>query len=225
MSGVKYIKLSLKRPKSRFIFFALNDRKAMGFKILGISFDTKLNMYEAVVSIVGECGSRLKMLMRVRPFYTIRGLVGLYKCHIFSFIESGTPAYSHVAPSILWMLDRVQNEFLEVIGMSKSEALIHFNLALLNSRRDIPMLGVLHKVVLGVAPTPFQTLFKRSECDLRCHGFWNGISYHNKQLQDDVGRNIPVMLKRIVFGLVYVYNRLPQDVVNAENEQNLQRKL
>ena len=182
-------------------------------------------MYEAVANIVGECGSRLKMLMRVRPFYSIRALIGLYKCHILLFIESGTPAYYHAAPSILNMIDSVQNDFLEVIGISKREALIHFNLAPLNSRRDIAMLGVLHKVVLGVAPAPFQTLFKRSECDLRCHGFRNGISYHNKQLQDDVGRNTPIMLKRSLFGLVHVYNRLPQNVVDAGNVHTFQRKL
>ena len=77
----------------------------------------------------------------------------------------------------------------------------------MNSRRDIAMLGVLHKVVLGVAPAPFQTLFKRSECDSRCHGFRNGTSYHNKQLRGDAGRNTPVMLKRSLFRLVHVYNR------------------
>jgi hypothetical protein len=33
------------------------------------------------------------------------------------------------------------------------------------------------------------------------------------------------MLKRSLFGLVHVYNRLPQDVVDAENVQNFQRKL
>ena len=115
-------------------------------------------MYEAVVNILGECGSRLKMLMRVRPFYSIRASIGLYKCHILCFIESGTPAYYHAAPSILNMLDSVQNDFLEVIGISKREALIHFNLAPFNSRRDIAMLGVLHKVVLGVAPAPFFSL-------------------------------------------------------------------
>ena len=106
----------------------------------------------------------------------------------------------------------VQNDFLEMLGISTREALIDFNLVPLTSRRDIAMLGVLHKIVLGVAPTPFQTLF-------------NGISYHNKQLQDDAGRNTPVMLKRSLFGLVHVYNRLPQDVVDDENVQNFQRKL
>ena len=87
------------------------------------------------------------------------------------------------------------------------------------------LLGVLHKVVLGVALAPFQTLFKKSICDLRHFGFRNGTSYHNKQLQDNARRNTPVMLKRSLFGLVHVYNRLPQDVVDAGNVQTFQRKL
>ena len=71
------------------------------FKTRGINFDTKLIMYDAVVGIVGEAGSRLKMLLRVRPFYSVVALVTLYECHVPSFIESGTPAYYHAAPSIL----------------------------------------------------------------------------------------------------------------------------
>ena len=123
------------------------------------------------------------------------------------------------------MLENVQDDSLEVLSISKREALMNFNLAPLNVRRDIMMLGMLHKVVLGVAPSPFQTLFKRSVSDLRSHGFRNGISYHNKQLQDDAGRNTPTMLKRSLFGLVHVYNRLPQNVVDAGNVQNFQKKL
>ena len=39
------------------------------FKILGIHFDTKLVMYDAVVIVAAESGARLKMLLRARPFY------------------------------------------------------------------------------------------------------------------------------------------------------------
>ena len=59
--------------------------------------------------------------------YSIRALIGLYKCHILFFIESGTPAHYHAAPSILNMLDSVQNDLLKVLGISKREALIDFS--------------------------------------------------------------------------------------------------
>ena len=205
----------------------LCSKQPMGnaFKILGIKFDTKSIMYDAVVGIVGEAGSRLKMLLRVRPFYSVVALVTLYKCHVLSFIESGTPAYYHAAPSILKLVDGIQNEFLTTLGICNKNALIHFNLAPLRLRRDIAMLGVLHKVSLGIAPTPLQNLIQRRVCNLRTYGFRNGVSYHNRQLHDSVGRNSPVLLKRSLFGLVHVYNRLKQDVVDATNIQISQRKL
>ena len=205
----------------------LCSKQPMGdaFKILGIKFDTKLIMYEAVVGIVAETGSRLKMLLRVRPFYSVSALVNLYKCHVLSFIESGTPAYYHSAPSILKLIDEIQNEFLMTLGISVRDALIHFNLAPLRLRRDIAMLGVLHKINLGTAPAPLQNLIQRSVCNLRTYGFYNGVPYHNKQLHDSVGSNSPVLLKRSLFGLVHVYNRLTQEVVDARSVQIFQRML
>ena len=136
-------------------------------------------MYEAVISIVAEAGSRLKMLMRCRPFYSIGALINLYKSHILSFIESGTPAYYHAAPSILKLIDGVQDEFLESMGISRKDAILHFNLAPLCARRDIAMLGILHKVVLGVALGPFYRFISRRVRNLRLYGFHNGVLFHD----------------------------------------------
>ena len=113
--------------------------KGEPFKILGITFDTKLVMYNAVILIVAESSARIKMLMRVRPFYSISVLMTLYKCHVLSFIESGTPAYYHAVPNILKLIDGIQDDFLEVVGISKKDAILHFNLAPLCTRRDIAM--------------------------------------------------------------------------------------
>ena len=182
-------------------------------------------MYKAVVCIVAEAGSRIKMLLRVRPFYSNRELISLYKCHVLSFLESGTPAYYHAAPSILKLVDEMQDMFLESIGIPKRDALLTFNLAPLCVRRDIAMLGVLHKVVLGIAPAPFEDIFKRSISSLRCFGFRSGPKLHDKQLEDKVGNNSPILLKRSLFGLVHVYNRLTQDVVDTGNVQQFQKRL
>ena len=112
-------------------------------------------MYEAVVIIAAEAGSRLKNLLRVRSFYCTAHLVSLYKCHILPYIESGAPAFFHAAPNILKMLDDIQVRFIESIGISKENALLNFNLAPLCVRRNIFTLGLLHKIVLRIAPTPF----------------------------------------------------------------------
>ena len=161
-------------------------------------------MYDAVVGIVVEAGSKLKMLLRVGSFYSVSALINLYRCHVLSFIESGTPAFYHAAPSILKLLDGIQNEFLEILGIPVVDALVHFNLAPLKVRRDIFMLGVLYKISVGIAPTPLGNLIKKKVCNLRSFGFRNGISYHNKQLQDCVGSSSPVLLKRSLFGLIHI---------------------
>ena len=104
----------------------------------------------------------------------------LYKCHVLSFIESGTPAYYHAAPNILKLIDGIQDDFLEVIGISKKDAILHFNLAPLCTRRDIVMLGILHKIALGVAPSPFYNLIPRRVHNLRSYGFRNEVNFHDK---------------------------------------------
>lgn len=92
-------------------------------------------------------------------------------------------------------------------------------------RHDIAMLGNSHKIVLGIARSPFYKLISRRVCNLRSYGFRNGITSHDKQLQDDVGRSSPVILKRFVFGLVHVYNRLPRKAVNTTTLKQFQSKL
>ena len=149
----------------------------------------------------------------------------MYKSHVLSFLESGVPAYYHARPSILKLVDEVQSDFLESICVSKRDALLKFNLGPLRLRRDIQMLGILHKVVLGIAPIPLHNLFKRGACDLRKFGIQSDTKSHNKQLYDPAGTKCPVLLKRSLFGLIFVYNRLPQKVVDAISVQHFQRKL
>ena len=123
------------------------------------------------------------------------------------------------------LIDEIQIVFLANIGISKECALKDFNLGPLGLRRDIMMLGVLHKIALGIAPAPLRELIKPSVCNLRSFGFHNGKTFHDKQLNDSVGNDSPVSLKRSIFGLVHVYNRLPQDVISATIVQTFQRKL
>ena len=115
-------------------------------------------MYEVVVLIAAEAGTRLKNLLRARPFYPTTHLMSLYKCHVLPFLESGTPAFYHAAPNILEMFDDIQVQFLESVSISKVDALINVNLAPLCNRRDIAMLGILQKNVLKIAPNPFYDL-------------------------------------------------------------------
>ena len=59
------------------------------------------------------------------------------------------------AKTTLAGIDAVQTRFLRECGLSDEDALLHFNLAPLEARRDIAMLGFKHRSVLGYGPRHF----------------------------------------------------------------------
>ena len=76
----------------------------------------------------------------------------LYKARLLSFIEYRTPAVYHACSTRLRRVDRIQERFLKEVGLSAEEALLSFNLAPLSSRRDIAMMGVIHRASMGQGP-------------------------------------------------------------------------
>ena len=83
----------------------------------------------------------------------------MYKSQVFSYVEHGTQAFYNAAPSVLSRIDRVQRRFLRELNFSEVAALNEFRLAPLVARRDIAMLGALHKITLGIAPAQLMALF------------------------------------------------------------------
>ena len=192
------------------------------FKILGLQFDTKLNMRGCVDSCVVEAGWRLKTLMRTHRFFTDVELLGLFKAHILSFIEYRTPGIYHACSSILAPVDRVLSGFLARIDMSESEALIRHNLAPLSCRRDIAMLGVTHRAVLGMGPLQFHQWFKLDSTDLRRS---SRAARHDKQIEWNFGGKGLGQFKRPAFGLCKIYNLLPLDIVAQKSVKAFQSEL
>ena len=143
-------------------------------------------------------------------------------------MESSTAALYHAAPTNLAWIDRVQHRFLKEIGLSELEAVRNFRLAPLNSRRDMAMLGLLHKINLGEAPLQLQALFQKTGLVPESPGrrrlrFWRPL--HSKQLATPVDWASSEVLKRSLFGLVRCYNKLPQKLVDASTVKALQRDL
>ena len=118
-----------------------------------------------------------------------------------SYIESGLPAYFHAPAFFLNLIDRVQDRFLQELNLSPEAALADHALAPLASRRDISMLGLLHRVVLGTAPEPLAALFPpmvaaRFPCDTR------GSSLrHSRQLHDRCDGTQPSLFPRSPLGV------------------------
>ena len=144
---------------------------------------------------------------------------------VLSYIESGMSGYFHAAASVLDGIDRVQRRFLRELGMSDEDALLHFRLAPLQLRRQIGILGFLHRINLVQATHQMTDLFPQvgrrastTHVNLRA-------TFHDKQLYDRVDAHSTDQFRRSIFGMVECYNALPQSFVVAKTVKQFQGDL
>ena len=90
-------------------------------------------------------------------------LVMLFKSHVMSLIEYRTPAIVHAASSALSPVDAILTKFLPAVDLSSIGALLQFCLALA-LRRDIAILGVMHRVPWVRGPSCCSEFSKVSRC-------------------------------------------------------------
>ena len=123
------------------------------FKVLGVDWDPKVLMRDELETLVGKTKWKVVQLLRARRFFTGAQFVKLYTSDVLGFVEYRTAAVYHACPSALTSLDNLQEWFLRDLGLTAKEALEHFKLAPLSSTRDIAMLGVVLRAVLGKGPS------------------------------------------------------------------------
>ena len=189
------------------------------FKLLGVTFDCKLIMSDTVEKFAKTCQWKLKAILRTSRFNSGAALINLYKSQILSFIEYRTSAIYHACSSALSLLDAVQERAIKAAGASKIEALNDLNLAPLSVRRDIAMLGIIHRATLGRGPDQFCQFF---QADMTARK--EGRGKHRLQLQQ-----LPNHISDFMFpgsrpadyieysahGLIKVYNLLPSYIVEG----------
>ena len=146
-------------------FHILSRRNGYGgsFKLLGITFDPELSMYAAIQECVGAANWKLQALLRTKRFFTDAEIIQVFKAHVLSFIEYRTPAIAHATPSLLQPLNDILTRLLVRLGVAHEEALFHFNLAPLETRRDIAQLGVIHRAALRQGPNRLHYMFARGQ--------------------------------------------------------------
>ena len=208
-------------------FHIFHDRHSSGdyFPLLGVTFDAKLTIKTAIYELASIGHSRVSTLLRLMWFHSIAAMIGFYKAQVLSKIEFATAAIYHASPFFLAALDRVQERFLSIMEVSNETALFELKLAPLQARRDIALLGLIHRVVLGLAPPQFSAfvrpagrlMFPRSyrAMDLR----------HTRQLHDPTCGVESRMLQRSFLRLIYTYNVLPQHVVDKVTVRSFQGAL
>jgi hypothetical protein len=141
-----------------------------------------------------------------------------------SFIEFRTPAIYHACYIHLNRLDALQRSFVHEQGLSEEEALIHFSLAPLRLRRDIALLGLIHRTVLGQGPSQFKALFVLdTNASVRCSPQTRlQARRHSKQLLERRDTDVLEISRRSCFGLISVCNLLPRAIVDAISVQSFQ---
>ena len=72
----------------------------------------------------------------------------------------------------------VQRRFLAEVGVNETTALLEFSLAPLAMRRDIAMLGVLHRAALGQCPPHLREMCQRRPGSLRLVDAYEGTAQH-----------------------------------------------
>ena len=192
-------------------------------KLLGIEFDNKLLMATAAHKCATKAAWKTKALLRARRFYTTVDLVMLFKSHVLSFIKYRTPGIHFASTSVLNCVDDVQTGFLRQLELDEESAFISFNVAPLCVRRDIAILGVIHRAVLHKGPPQLWKFFRRSFEARRLTE--RGVTRHSFQLVEwSSGRNLEIM-RRSAFGMIRVYNLLPEDVVAKSDLKTFQGSL
>ena len=98
-------------------------------------------------------------------------------------------------------------------------------MAPLNLRRDIAMMGLLHKVTIPTAHPHLLALFPPSATPSHPHATRLSTRRHNKQLHEHCDGQHTEQMSRSLFALVNLYNLLPQHVIDAPTITSFQSML
>ena len=193
------------------------------FKLLGCMVDNDLRMHTCIEQLLSKIRPKITAILRTRGFYSVPELITQFKTHIWGVMEVNIGAYFHAATSLLEKLDHAQNRFLHELGISAEQAFLEFNFAPPRLRRNIAVLGLLHKRVLGKCHPAYERLLpwyseRFPEAAPRGHnkklyGHWVEVSAHN------------ALFYRSIFAMTDVYNNLSQNAVDATNLKGFQQYL
>ena len=106
-------------------------------------------MGNACSELASEMRWRLRTILRAKRYHSTVGMMQLYKSKVLSYAEYRTAAIYHACDTALKSIEHVQHMFLEELAIDELVAFTVFNLAPLKLRRDIAILGVIHRNVPG----------------------------------------------------------------------------
>ena len=150
-------------------------------------------------------------------------MIGQFKTHVWCHLEFSHGAMYHAANVHLAALDGAQSSFTHSLGLSVEDAFLRFNFAPLCLRRDIAILGLLHKITLGLAHPSFSDVFPmRSAVHVHEHDTRQERRRHSKQFVEHCDGGQTGYFGKSIFSACRVYNFLPSYMVIAKTVSQFQ---
>ena len=106
-------------------------------------------MEPAIEKVLNLVHPKVKALLRTRHIYCLSDILQQFKAHIWGYFEYISGSVNHAMDSLLNKFDQVQNSFLRELGLSPEMAFLEYKFAPVTLRRDIGLLGFVHKCVVG----------------------------------------------------------------------------
>ena len=193
------------------------------FKFLGCMIDCKFLMNQAIDKILSQMRPKRQAILRTKPHYCVKELINQFKTHVWGLMECQSGGIFHASTTLLNKIDGTHRRFLRHIGVSEAAAFLEHNFASPFLRRNIAILGALHKRVLGKSHPVMEQLLP----------FWsdrfgsNRPDKHSKQLYGSFLEEQAQyqLYQRSIFGMCCVYNNLSQNVVDASSVSQFQSLL
>ena len=195
------------------------------FRYLGTWMDTSLRMARNIEKILSRTRPKVKALLRSHRFYTTTDMVQQFKTHILCHLECNSGGFYHALDTVLAPLDNLQTQFVKSLGLTIEQAFLEYNLAPLRLRRDIAMLGLLSKCVHGTAHEDLRKLFPLMTGTKHSYQTRHQLHRHELQLEEDRPGTHHALLRRSIFGLTRVWNRLPAEVVTTKSVPAMQKTI
>jgi hypothetical protein len=165
-----------------------SEHHGEAFKLLGCPIDPDLRMESAVDHVLKQIRPKTTAILRTRGYYSIPALILQFKTFVWGLIECHLGTYFHAASTLLGKIDGVQRRFLREIDLTAKRVFIDHHFAPPSLRRNIAVLGLLHKRVLGKCNPSFAELFpwwshRFSEArgighTKQLYGHWSDITNH-----------------------------------------------
>ena len=163
-------------------------------------------------------------MLRTRGHYDCEAMLHQFKSHIWGHTEYANGCISHAVRSQLERLNSMQRGYLHGLQLNEEIAFIQYNFVPPTLRRDIGMLGLIHKRVLGLAHPDHSFLLPWAPPSWYTSRF---RPRHNKQITNMRSAVIfnHGLFNRSIFGMVDVYNRLPQEFIDCQTIAEFQKEL